>query len=104
MRHDFIAYKDRPAQGDYTKLPFPPLYDNYSVYVPKPETKSVPHDSLIHSILEVILAQSPLENAHVKDGKIVVRTARFRGCSAPTSVPTNKDVIDALVKAGYSKP
>ncbi len=101
MRHNFEAFREKPEQGEYTKLRFSPNYDSFAVYVPTPHPQTRPHDRLVQSILEVILEQYPIKDSCIDDNKIKVRIPGTMGANAATDVPQMKEIRKALSTAGY---
>ncbi len=110
MREDYAAF---PAQGEgLVKLEFRG-YQNYSVFVHNPRAAGHPviiDAHLIKSVLEVIAQQSGYQHVKVEEGKrleemcVVEIIKGGRGSHARIYAPHGKDIMEALVNAGYQKP
>lgn len=104
--------KDAPEQhiNQYTASQTPlrdyvPLaIQHYTVYVPKPDKNTNIDPRLVRSVLEVIAKQCA-PNAIVRNNCIMEQTKGGRGRHrAVVGSPNEKDVKNALVRAGYKLP
>jgi hypothetical protein len=110
MREDYRAF---PAQAEGLVQLQIRGYGNYSVFVHNPKSSGHPviiDAHLVKSVLEVIAQQSGYQHVKVEEAKrleemcIVEIVKGGRGSPVKISAPHGKDIIEALVNAGYTKP